>query len=389
MTISFDNLELQRYARHLILPEFNINGQRKLKKSSVLIVGAGGLGSPILLYLAAAGVGTIGIIDYDTVDVSNLQRQILYNSDDINLKKSEIARAKLIKLNPYINCKSYDAPLANDNALNIFNDYDLIIDGTDNFPTRYLINDACVLLNKPFIYGSIFQFEGQVCIFNNFLENGEKSACYRCLYPAPPPKNLVPNCQEGGILGVLPGIIGSIQANEAIKVLTSIGNSLTGRLFIFDAFSCTTRTINIEKDISCSICSASPTITKLQDYDFFCSKEDINNSHHVKEVTVSELKRRIDTGYDFQLIDVREPFEIEIASIGGNFVPLSDINRNNKLFIDKIAVNKDVIFYCRDGSRSKAAILLLEKEYGLANLYNLRGGILEWALQIDDSIPYY
>lgn len=388
MASVFENNELRRYSRQLVLPEFNINGQKKLKQSSVLVVGAGGLGSPTLLYLVAAGVGTIGIMDSDTVDLSNLQRQVIYSVADVGEKKAFVAAKKLKSFNPFVKCISYDTFLTNDNALDIIKKYDLIIDGTDNFSARYLINDACVLLGKPFIYGSIYQFEGQVSVFNYKTKKTQKPPCYRCLYANPPPPNLVPNCSEGGVLGVLPGIIGSMQANEAIKVLAEIGEPLVGRLFIFDALTFTNQIIEYENDRNCALCGDVPTINELQDYNFFC-KMNASEMDASKEVTVKTLKKKLDDGIDFQLIDVREPFEIELVSIGGELISFGVVENDLDSVISKIRVNKDVIFYCRDGKRSKAMISMLEKQYGLSNLYNLRGGIQEWILKIDPSLPYY
>lgn len=384
----FDSDELRRYSRQFVLPEFNINGQKKLKKSSVLVVGAGGLGSPVLLYLVAAGVGKVGIIDQDIVDLSNLQRQILYDIEDIDKKKTSAAAKKLMKLNPFVNCISYDAFLTNENALDIISEYDLVIDGTDNFPARYLINDACVLLKKPFVYGSIYQFEGQVSVFNHQTEAKKTPPCYRCLYANPPPANLTPNCSEGGVLGVLPGIIGCMQASEAIKVLTGIGEPLVGRLFIFDALMFSTQIIDFEQEKNCALCGKTPIITTLQDYQFFCRIDQFTQDA-TKEITVKSLKKKQESGSMFQLVDVRDSFEIELVTIGGEHIPLMTFENNLESVINKIMVDRDVIFYCRDGKRSKAVISILEQEYGLSNLYNLRGGIQEWIMKIDSSLPYY
>lgn len=388
MSDVFESNELRRYSRQFVLPEFNINGQKKLKKSSVLVIGAGGLGSPVSLYLAAAGVGTIGIIDHDVVDLSNLQRQILYNVDDVDKKKSSVAAKKIMKLNPFVNCISYDEFLTNENALDIIRNYDLVIDGTDNFPARYLINDACVLLNKPFVYGSIYQFEGQISVFNYQTETTKAFPCYRCLYANPPPANLIPNCSEGGVLGVLPGIIGCMQASETIKILTGIGEPLAGRLFIFDALTFSAQTICFDRDPACELCGNNPVITTLQDYQFFC-KIDEFKQNATKEITVKMLKDKLENGSKFQLIDVRDSFEIDLVTIGGEPIPLVSFESNLEAVISKIMVDKDVIFYCRDGKRSKIAISILEEEYGFSNLYNLRGGIQEWIMKVDSSLPYY
>ena len=388
MTQVFENNELRRYSRQLVLPEFNMNGQRKLKQSSVLVVGAGGLGSPALLYLAAAGVGTIGMMDADTVDLSNLQRQVIYQLDDLGLNKALVAAQKLKSLNPFVHCIPYDTFLNNDNALEIINQYDLVIDGTDNFSTRYLINDACKLLDKPFVYGSIYQFEGQVSVFNYRTHTITKPPCYRCLYSAPPPPDLIPNCSEGGVLGVLPGIIGSMQANEAIKLIAKIGDPLVARLFIFDALRFSSEIIDYERDNNCALCGDMPTIKVLQDYPLFCMK-DASPHEAVKEITVTTLKKNLDNGLDCQLIDLREPFEVELVTIGGVSMPFSLAEHDLTSIINSMMVNQDVVFYCRDGQRSKAMIARLEQQYGLANLYNLRGGIQEWILKIDPSLPYY
>ena len=382
MDTQFSKAELERYSRHLIIPEFNIEGQRKLKESKVLVVGSGGLGSPLLLYLTAAGVGTIGIVDFDTVDESNLQRQVLFTVDDIGKSKSKTAAQKLKRLNPYVEFHVYDTQLTSENALEIIRDYDVIADGTDNFPTRYLVNDACVILGKPNVYASIFRFEGQVSVFNHLLPDGSRGPNYRDLFPEPPPPGLVPSCAEGGVLGVLPGIIGSLQANEVIKIVTCIGEPLTGRLFLFDAFSFETRTVNITKDPD------TKEITKLIDYAEFCGLNNLSQKteeNMVKEITVQELASLKENGSDYQLIDVREPYERQIASIEGELVPLAQIMS----FVDNIARDKKVIIYCRSGSRSAQAVLQLEKQNGFDNLYNLKGGILAWANEIDPTVAKY
>jgi len=377
----FSKSELERYSRHLIIPEFNIEGQRKLKESKVLVVGAGGLGSPLLQYLTAAGVGTIGIIDFDVVDDSNLQRQVLFNVDDVGKSKAETAAEKLKLLNPHIQFKVFNIQLTSENALEIIQDFDVVADGTDNFPTRYLVNDACVILGKTNVYASIFRFEGQVSVFNH-LANGERGPNYRDLFPEPPPPGLVPSCAEGGVLGVLPGIIGSLQANEVIKVITGIGDTLAGRLFLFDAFSFETRTVNVHKD------PQQKKVTELIDYDQFCginTQSESNVSDKVKEITVQELADLKNDGEDFQLIDVREPYEQEIANIDGDLIPLGQIPDSS----GKISRDKRVVFYCRSGVRSAQAISHLEGTHGFENLYNLKGGILAWAREIDPSMPMY
>lgn len=385
-TITFNKKELERYSRHLIIPEFNIDGQRKLKKAKVLVVGAGGLGSPLLLYLTAAGVGTIGILDFDLVDETNLQRQVLFSTDDVGESKVKAARKRLEKLNPYIKFITHENRLTSSNALEIIKDYDLVADGTDNFPTRYLVNDACVLLGKPNVYASIFRFEGQMSVFNYTNEKGETGPNYRDLFPAPPPPGLVPSCAEGGVIGVLPGIIGSLQANEVIKVITGVGEPLSGRLFLFDALSFETRVLKLMKDQDNPISGSNPTIKGLVDYEEFCGlnvKENGKNS--VREITVHELKRWTDSGADYQLIDVREPYEYEIVNLGGELIPLKTIEES----IDKIRSNKKVVIHCRSGARSAKAIETLERKYGFSNLYNLKGGVLAWADEIDPSLPKY
>ncbi len=369
--------EYQRYARHLAIPDFGLEGQQKLKAARVLVVGAGGLGSPLLLYLAAAGVGHIGIVDFDTVDASNLQRQVLYHTGDLKQPKATTAKAKLLALNPYINIEVFPVQLTSENALDILKDYDIVADGTDNFPTRYLVNDACVILNKINVYASIFRFEGQVAVFNYPLDDGSRSPNYRDLFPEPPPPGLVPNCAEGGVLGVLPGIIGSLQASEVIKIITGVGDPLAGKLFIFDVASFTPRVLKIPK-------MPGTPITKLIDYEQFCGLK--QQTDMVKEITVKELKKMMDDGVEFQLIDVREPYEYEFCNIDGELMPLSTVPQN----ADNIARDKPVIMQCRSGKRSAQAIQLLQSiDPAFENLYNLKGGILAWSDEIDNSIPKY
>ncbi|ELR73738.1 Sulfur carrier protein adenylyltransferase ThiF [Fulvivirga imtechensis AK7] len=364
--------ELARYQRHLTLPGFGKAGQEKLKSAQVLVVGSGGLGSPVLLYLAAAGVGTIGIVDFDQVDETNLQRQVLFRQQDIGISKAILARQRIKELNPYINVEVYEERLTSENALEIIEHYDLVIDGTDNFPTRYLINDACVISDKPYIYGSIFRFEGQVAVFNY-----KGGATYRDLYPEPPEPDSVPNCAEGGVIGVLPGIIGCMQANEAIKVLTETGQPLAGRLLIFDALVMETRTISIPKNKNL------PKIDKLIDYEEFCSGP--QTTIKMKEITVQELKAMQDSGENFQLLDVREPHEYDIANLNGELIPMQQVPEAG----DKIARDKKVVVHCRSGARSAQAIKFWESKHGLDNLYNLKGGILAWAREIDPEMAQY
>lgn len=356
----FSREESLRYARHFALPDFGIEGQKRLKAGRVLVVGAGGLGCPMLLYLAAAGVGRIGIIDPDRVDDSNLQRQVLYTTQDIGKYKAEAARERLLALNPYIQIDVFTTAFTSENALEIIDNYDIVADGTDNFPTRYLVNDAAVLRGKVNVYASIFRFEGQVSVFNYSSIEGERGVQYRDIFPTPPPPGLVPDCAEGGVLGVLPGIVGSLQASEVIKVLSGVGEPLAGRLFIFDAASFTTRVLKMSKN---------PNLvppTALIDYDMFCGLKKTEEG----EISISEFKKWIENKLDFQLIDVREPYEYEIANMGGELIPLSTLSDNWA----KISKNKPVIIHCKSGARSTKAIRLL-KEKGFDNLLNLKGGI--------------
>ena len=369
----FSNEELQRYSRHLNLPEFKIEGQRKLKKSKVLVVGAGGLGCPMLLYLAAAGVGEIGIVDYDVVDASNLQRQVLFSTEDIGQSKAEVAIQKLSNLNPNVVFKLHNTKLTSQNALDIIKSYDVVADGTDNFPTRYLVNDACVLLDKPNVHGSIFRFEGQVSVFNYQFKDGSKGPHYRDLFPTPPPPGLVQSCAEGGVLGVLPGIIGSMQASEIIKVLTGIGDPLAARLFIFDALTFETRVMKINKNPDLE------PVIKLIDYEDFCGISSASDND-VPEITARELQLLLRTNKNFQIVDVRESYEFHGGNIGGISVPLNILEDE----IEKIDREKKNIIVCRSGVRSKKATqLMLDK--GFDNVFNLRGGLLAWSKEIDQS----
>jgi adenylyltransferase/sulfurtransferase len=389
--IQFSKAELERYSRHIIIPEFNIEGQKKLKAAKVLVIGTGGLGAPLLLYLTAAGVGTIGIVDMDVVDDSNLQRQVLFTVKDLGRPKVEVAAERLAQLNPHVKFITYNTRFHSSNALDILKDYDVVADGTDNFPTRYLVNDASVLLGKTNVYASIFRFDGQVTVFNYQYENGETGPNYRDLYPEPPPPGLVPSCAEGGVLGVLPGIIGSLQANEVIKVITGIGEPLVGRLFTFDALNFETRILYFKKDKHNPLTGENPTIKHLIDYEQFCgistqpTHSETPKPVAVKEITVLELKQLFDSNADFQLIDVREDYEYEIANLGGELIPLGTILQN----VDKISRTRKVIVHCRSGKRSADAIRALEEKFGFDNLYNLKGGILAYAEQIDNTLPRY
>ena len=362
--INFTKEELARYNRHIIIPEFGIEAQKKLKAAKVLVIGSGGLGSPLLLYLAAAGVGTLGIVDLDVVDDSNLQRQVLFGVQDIGTPKVEAAKIRLKQLNPHIKIKTYNTQFTSKNALEIIKDYDVVADGTDNFPTRYLVNDASVLAGIPNVYASIFQFEGQVSVFNYTDKNGTKGPNYRDLYPTPPEPGLIPNCAEGGVVGVLPGIIGSLQANEVIKVITGVGEPLSGRFFVFDALTFETRTLKITKRAN------STEIKELIDYEQFCGISAIEKP--VKEISTLELENWISNGEDFQIIDVRETSEYEQINIGAHLIPLGEVIARNH----EIEREKKVVIHCRSGARSAKAIRQLE-EIGFDNLYNLKGGILD------------
>lgn len=376
--ITFSKEELARYNRHIIIPEFGLAAQQKLKAAKVLVVGSGGLGSPVLLYLAAAGIGTIGIVDFDVVDDSNLQRQVLFGVHEIGKPKVEAAKDRLQALNPHIDFILYNTQLTSQNALDIIKDYDVVADGTDNFPTRYLVNDACVLLGKPNIYASIFQFEGQVSVFNYRFPNGDFGPNYRDLYPTPPPPGLVPSCAEGGVLGVLPGIIGSLQGLEVIKVITGVGEPLAGRFYIFDALNFENRTFNISRRDDNPLNGKNPTITQLIDYEQFCGVKAVEKP--VKEITPRELTELQEKGVTYQLIDVREPYEYDIVNIGAELIPLATVVEQ----AGKINKNMPVILHCKMGGRSAKAIRELEDKFGFNNLFNLKGGILAY---IDDVQP--
>src|SRR4051794_23487608 len=378
------NEEIKRYSRHLIMPEVGINAQKKLKASKVLCIGAGGLGSPAAMYLAAAGVGTLGIVDFDTVDFSNLQRQILHGTPDVGRSKLASAKDKLNAINPNVKIELYETALTSQNALELFAPYDVILDGTDNFPTRYLVNDACVLLGKPNAYGSIFRFEGQASVFAT-----KDGPCYRCLYPEPPPPGLVPSCAEGGVLGVLPGMIGIIQATEAIKLITGIGEPLIGRFMIYDALKMKFRELKLRKDPDCPVCGTHPTVTKLIDYEQFCgvvpaAPEPIT-VNNATEISAIELKQRLDRGDALKIVDVREPNEYQINRIeGSQLIPLGDIpNRYREL--DK---NDEIVVQCKMGGRSAKAADFL-RSVGFTKVLNLKGGILDWIDKVDPTQPKY
>ena len=376
--------ELARYSRHLILPEVGLEGQRKLKAARVLCVGAGGLGSPLAFYLAAAGVGTLGLVDFDVVDSSNLQRQIIHFTRDIGRKKLDSAAEKLNALNPALNVVKHETLLSSANALEILKDYDIVADGTDNFPTRYLVNDACVLLRKPNVYGSIFRFEGQASVFA-----AEKGPCYRCLYPEPPPPGLVPSCAEGGVLGILPGLLGIIQATEAIKLILGQGEPLIGRLLLVDALGMRFRDLKLRKNPECPVCGQHPTVTQLIDYQQFCgiappTPQEKAVKNGIPQMSVHELKQRLDSGGDLLVLDVREPYEYQIANIGGQLIPMNEVPRR----LGEIDPNREIVVHCAVGGRSQRVAEFL-KQNGYEKVSNLAGGIKAWSEQIDPTVPKY
>jgi len=376
--------EVRRYSRHLIIPDVAMSGQKRLKNARVLAIGAGGLGSPTLMYLAAAGVGTLGVIDYDTVDESNLQRQIIHGYSDIGRSKAQSARDSIKEINPLVNVVLHEERLENDNVFEIFSHYDLIVDGTDNFATRYLVNDACVLLNKPYVWGSIYRFDGQASVF--WAENGP---CYRCLYPEPPPPGMVPSCAEGGVLGVLCASIGSIQATEAIKLLTGIGESLVGRLMIYDALEMSYRTVKIRKDPECPICGKNPTITELIDYEAFCGavSEEAQEAAQGSTITARDLKSMMDAGENIFVVDVREPNEYEIVSIpGATLIPKGEFVSGAAL--ERLPQDKRIVLHCKSGARSAEALAIV-KDAGFSDAVHVAGGVLAWVSQIDPSLPTY
>ncbi|MDQ1652127.1 MAG: sulfur-carrier protein adenylyltransferase/sulfurtransferase [Cryptosporangiaceae bacterium] len=376
--------EVRRYSRHLIIPDVAMDGQKRLKNAKVLAVGAGGLGSPTLMYLAAAGVGTLGIVEFDTVDESNLQRQIIHGQSDIGRSKAESARDSVKEINPLVNVVVHETRLDNDNVFEIFSQYDLIVDGTDNFATRYMVNDAAVLLGKPYVWGSIYRFDGQASVF--WAENGP---CYRCLYPEPPPPGMVPSCAEGGVLGVLCASIASIQTTEAIKLLTGIGDPLVGSLMVYDALEMTYRKIKVRKDPSCPLCGENPTITELVDYEEFCGavSDEAVEAARGSTITSAELKDMQDAGKDFLLVDVREPAEYEIVKIPGSvLIPKGEILSGEAL--SKLPQDKPVVLYCKTGIRSAEALAAL-KNAGFSDAVHVQGGVIGWVNQIDKSLPTY
>jgi sulfur-carrier protein adenylyltransferase/sulfurtransferase len=379
--VTLNNDEILRYSRHLIMPEVGMEGQQKLKAARVLCIGAGGLGSPLALYLAAAGVGTLGIVDFDVVDYTNLQRQIIHTTADVGRKKLDSAADKLKAINPFLNLRTFDTKLSSENALALFNEFDIIADGTDNFPTRYLVNDACVLTGKPNVYGSIFRFEGQASVFAT-----EEGPCYRCLYPEPPPPGLVPSCAEGGVLGILPGLVGVMQATEVIKLILGKGEPLIGRLLLIDALGMKFRELKLRKNPDCPVCGKNPTVTQLIDYNEFCGirGEEKPVETGVVEMQVEELKRRLDAGEDLFVLDVREPHEYQICNIGGHLIPLGDLPKR----VSELDSSREIVAHCRSGVRSAKAVNFLQQA-GFKKVHNLAGGILAWADRVDPKMPKY
>jgi sulfur-carrier protein adenylyltransferase/sulfurtransferase len=382
-SVALSKEEITRYSRHLIMPEVGMDGQLKLKQAKVLCIGTGGLGAPLGLYLAAAGVGRIGLVDFDKVDLSNLQRQILFDTNDIGRPKIEAATNRLRNLNPDIQIDNFETRLTSENALDILKDYDIVVDGTDNFPTRYLVNDACVILGKPNVYGSIFRFEGQITIFGY-----PGGPCYRCLYPEPPPPGLVPSCAEGGVLGVLPGIVGAIQAAETLKLIIGKGEPLVGRLLLFDALAMRFRELKLRKNPECPVCGGHPTITKLIDYEEFCGirgEESASPAQAVvPEIAPRELKARLDRGDDLFILDVREPHEFQICNLGGHLIPLGELSRR----VNELDSSREIVAHCRSGKRSAEAVEFL-RSAGFRKVLNLKGGILGWSDEVDASVPKY
>jgi sulfur-carrier protein adenylyltransferase/sulfurtransferase len=385
-SMSLSNEEILRYSRHLIMPEVGVEGQEKLKAARVLSIGAGGLGSPVALYLAAAGVGTIGLVDFDVVDFSNLQRQIIHFTSDVGRPKLQSAKEKLAAVNPFVNVRTFEAKLTSENALDIFAGFDIIVDGTDNFPTRFLVNDACVFTGKPNVYGSIFRFEGQASVFA-----AKQGPCYRCLYPEPPPPGAVPSCAEGGVLGILPGLVGLIQATETIKLILGLGDPLIGRLLLVDALGMKFRELKLRKNPDCVVCGNHPTVTKLIDYEEFCGlrgqeKPVTTPPPGVPEITVEELKQRLDSKEDVFILDVREPHEYKICNISGHLIPLSELPK--RLQELEAAKDKDLVVHCHKGGRSARAVAFL-RQAGFDKAKNLKGGITAWAERIDPKVPKY
>jgi adenylyltransferase/sulfurtransferase len=378
---TLSNDEILRYSRHLIMPEVAMEGQQKLKAARVLCVGTGGLGSPLALYLAAAGVGTLGLVDFDVVDLTNLQRQIIHTTADVGRPKLDSAAEKLAAINPFIDIRKFETRLSSDNALDIIRQFDIVADGTDNFPTRYLVNDACVLTGKPNVYASIFRFEGQASVFAT-----EQGPCYRCLYPEPPPPGLVPSCAEGGVLGILPGLLGVIQATEVIKLILGSGEPLVGRLLLVDALAMRFRELRLRKNPECPVCGANPTIHELIDYQEFCGirGEETPASSDVPEICPEELKAKLDAGDDVFLLDVREPHEYQICNLGGHVIPPGELPAR----LNELDPSREIVAYCRSGARSARAVALL-RQAGFTKVKNLAGGILAWSDKVDPSVAKY
>jgi adenylyltransferase/sulfurtransferase len=381
LATSLSNEEILRYSRHLIMPEVGMAGQQKLKAARVLCIGAGGLGSPLALYLAAAGVGTLGLVDFDVVDLTNLQRQIIHTVDDVGRPKLDSAEEKLAAINPLVRVSKFETRLNSANAFDIFRNFDIIADGTDNFPTRYLVNDACVLSSKPNVYASIFRFEGQASVFAT--KNGP---CYRCLYPEPPPPGLVPSCAEGGVLGILPGLLGVIQATEVIKLILGSGEPLIGRLLLVDALGMRFRELRLRKNPDCPACGTNPTVRELIDYNQFCGirGEEAPAPSGVPEIRPEELKARLDAGNDIFILDVREPHEYQICNLGGYPIPLGDLPAR----MNELDSSREIVAHCRSGVRSAKAVALL-RQAGFSKVKNLAGGILAWSDKVDPSLPKY
>jgi adenylyltransferase/sulfurtransferase len=377
---TLNNDEILRYSRHLIMPEVGMEGQLKLKQARVLCIGAGGLGSPVALYLAAAGVGTLGIVDFDVVDFTNLQRQIIHTTESVGRKKLDSAAETLHALNNNVEIRKFETRLTSANAMELFRDFDVIVDGTDNFPTRYLVNDACVLNGKPNVYGSIFRFEGQASVFAT-----KQGPCYRCLYPEPPPPGLVPSCAEGGVLGILPGLVGVIQATETIKLILGSGEPLVGRLLLVDALTMRFRELKLRKNPDCPLCGEHPTVTELIDYNQFCGiRGEESATATMADLTPEELKRRLDAGEDLFVLDVREPHEYQICNLGGYLIPLNDLPKR----INELDSSREIVVHCKMGGRSAKAVEFLNKS-GFRKVHNLAGGINAWAERVDPKLPKY
>jgi adenylyltransferase/sulfurtransferase len=378
---TLSNEEVLRYSRHLIMPEVGMEGQEKLKSARVLCIGTGGLGSPLALYLAAAGVGTLGLVDFDVVDFSNLQRQVIHFTSDVGRSKLQSAKEKIAAINPFVSVKAFETRLTSENALKIFADFDIIVDGTDNFPTRFLVNDACVFTGKPNVYGSIFRFEGQASVFA-----AKDGPCYRCLYPEPPPPGLVPSCAEGGVLGILPGLVGLIQATEAIKLILGKGEPLIGRLLLVDALGMRFRELKLRKNPDCVVCGKNPTVTRLIDYEEFCGVrgQEKSVSANTFEISVEELKRRLDAKEEVFILDVREPHEYQICNLNGHLIPLNDLPKR----MNELDPDREVVVHCKMGGRSAKAVEFLHKS-GFTKAKNLTGGILAWSDKIDPKVPKY